>query len=137
VFPGGTKQQARNLTWSPGAGQLAMLLLKGETFAPVIWERATGKLRQVDVPRGKHVADNADLQWSPDGSQLIFSLRSNEWLAKARERFDYETKGPVVVHSTKESFLAWDDLRRMSLTRSLVSYDIKTSQIREILPEMK
>src|SRR6185503_15558321 len=75
VFPGGTKQQARNLTWSPGAGQLAMLVLKGETFAPVIWERATGKLRQVDVPRGKHVADNADLQWSPDGSQLIFSLR--------------------------------------------------------------
>ena len=114
-----------------------MLVLKGETFAPMIWERASGKLRQVDIPKGKQVADNTELQWTPDGSQLILPLRTNEWLSKARERFDYETKGPVVVHSTKESFLAWEDLRRMSLTRSLVSYEIKTGQTREILGEMK
>ncbi|HEV8482828.1 MAG TPA: prolyl oligopeptidase family serine peptidase [Blastocatellia bacterium] len=137
VFAGSPKQQARSLRWSPGASHLAMLVLKGETFTPMIWERATGKLRQVDIPKGKHVADNTDFQWSPDGSQLILSLRTNDWLIKARERFDYETKGPVVVHSTKESFLAWEDLRRMSLTRSLVSYEIKTGQMREILPDMK
>ena len=137
VFGAGPKQQARNLKWAPGATHLAMLVLKGETFVPMIWERVGGKVRPVDIPPGKHVADNTELQWTPDGSQLILSLRSNEWLGKARERFDYEIKGPVVVHSSRESFLAWEDLRRMSLTRSVAFCDIKTGRTREILPEMK
>jgi dipeptidyl aminopeptidase/acylaminoacyl peptidase len=137
VFPGAAKRQVRSLRWSPDAGLLAMLVLKGEIFVPVIWERATGKLRDVEVPGGKHVPDNTDLQWTPDGGQLLFSLRNNDWLTRTSQRFAAETKGPIVVHSTREPFLAWEELRRMSLNRSLVAYDAKTGQTREILPEMK
>ncbi|HWC75833.1 MAG TPA: hypothetical protein VG778_00130, partial [Blastocatellia bacterium] len=137
IFSGSAKRQVRGLRWSPDASRLAMLVLTGDLFAPMLWERTSGKLRDVEVPKGKHVPENTELRWSPDGSRLLFAMRSNEWIEKARRQFNLETKGPVVVHSSKEPFLAWDDLRRMSLTRSLAAFDLKTGQINEILPEMK
>lgn len=135
LFP--EKRQVRGLQWSPNASRLALLILKADVFEPVIWERATGKLTRINLPAGKQVADNSDLQWSNDGNQLLLSLRADEWRKKAAERFQYETAGPVVVHSSKEPFLAWEDLRRMSGIRSLIAYDINRGQVREVLPEGK
>jgi dipeptidyl aminopeptidase/acylaminoacyl peptidase len=131
------KRQVRGLKWSPDASRLAFLLLKSAGFEPVIWERPSGKLSAVDLPPGKIAADNAEFEWSADGSQLIFPLRSADWKKKAAERFTNETRGPVVVHSSKEPFLAWEDLRRTSAPRSLAAYDVKSAQTRELLPEMK
>ncbi len=131
------KRQVRGLKWSPDASRLALLALKGDWFEPVIWERATGKLINVNLSKSKIIADNAELEWTVDGSQLLLALRNEDWRKKAAERFRYETKGPIVVHSSREPFLAWEDLRRMSSLRSLVAYDVRTGQTREILPEMK
>src|SRR5262245_2620503 len=135
LFP--TKRQVRGLKWSPDATRLALFVLKGDSFEPQIWERASGKFTEVKLPASKICADNAEFEWSPDGSQLFFALRQSEWKKKAAERFAYETNAPVVVHSSKEPFLAWDDLRRMSAIRSLVAYDVKSGQTREVVPEMK
>jgi dipeptidyl aminopeptidase/acylaminoacyl peptidase len=131
------KLQVRGLKWSPDANRLAMLVLKGDEFGPAIWERATGKLINVVVPKSKHMADNAELEWSPDGSQLLMALRNDEWRKKAQQRFEQETRGPIIVHSSKEPFLAWEDLRRMSGLRSLAAYDTRSGQVRELLHEMK
>jgi dipeptidyl aminopeptidase/acylaminoacyl peptidase len=135
VFP--DKRQVRALKWSPDASRLGMLLLKGGSFGPVIWERATGRLSDVRLPKETRVADNTELEWSPDGSQLLLAARNGEWVKKARERFEAETRGPVVVHSSKEPFLAWEDLRRLAAVRSLVAYDVKAGRAREVLGEMK
>ena len=132
-----TKQQARGLKWSPDAKRLALLVLKGDQFEPVIWERANGKLIDMKLPSGKRVADNSEFQWSADGSQLLLALRNDDWRKKAADRFKSETEANVVVHSSKEPFLAWDDLRRMSSVRSLAIYDVTSGQIRELLPETK
>ena len=43
----------------------------------------------------------------------------------------------MVVHSSKEAFLAWEGLRRAAGPRSLAAYDVKSGQTRELLPEMK
>ncbi len=131
------KRQVRGITWSPDGNKLAMLVLNREVFEPVIWDRTTGKVDNIKLPAGKEAADNADLEWSADGGQLFLTLRSAEWRKKAAERFRYETGGPVVVHSSKEPFLAWEDLRRMSNIRSLAAYDLKTGQFRELVPESK
>lgn len=131
------KRQVRGLKWSPGASRLALFVLKGDVFEPVIWERATGKLTHVDLPKSKVAADNAELEWSADGKELLLALRTDDWRKKARKRFEYETRGPVVVHSSKEPFLAWEDVRRLSALRSLVAYDVKTGKARELLPETK
>src|SRR4030095_14800040 len=36
LFPG--KRQVRGMQWSPDATRLAFLVVKGDAFAPVIWE---------------------------------------------------------------------------------------------------
>ena len=135
LFP--NKSQVRNIKWSPDGRRLALFVLKGGVFAPLIWDKANGKFTSISLPASKHAADNAELEWSPDGAQLLLSLRADAWRQKAAKAFEYETRGPVVVHSSKEPFLAWEDLRRMSVLRSLVAYDVKSNQARELLPEMK
>jgi dipeptidyl aminopeptidase/acylaminoacyl peptidase len=135
LFP--DKRQVRALKWSPDANRLAFLLLKSDGFEPVIWERASGKLAAVNLPAAKIVADNTEFEWSPDGSRLIFPLRGADWKRKAAERFASETRGPVVVHSSKEPFLAWEGLRRAAGQRSLAAYDVKSGQTRELLAELK
>ena len=135
LFP--SKRQVRGMQWSPDATRLALLVVKGDAFEPVIWERASGKFVNLKLPAGKEIADNTELEWSPDGGQLLLTLRTGSWRKQTAERFKYETAAPVVVHSSKEPFLAWDDLRRLSAIRSLAAYDLKTGQTRELLPETR
>ena len=132
-----TKRQVRGPKWSPDGGRLALFVLKGDVFEPTIWERTTGTFVTLNLPAGKQAADNAELEWSADGAHLLMALRADSWRKKTAERFQYETAAAVVVHSSKEPFLAWEDLRRMSALRSLAAYDVKNGQIRELLPEMK
>ena len=134
LFP--QKRQIRGLKWSRDGSRLAFTVLKGDRYEPMIWERPTGKFFAVPVPDGKILADNTELSWSPTGKQLFFSLRAEEWRKKAAERFIQETRGPVVVHSSKEPFLAWDDVRRLSQLRSIAAHDL-AGQTREILPETR
>ncbi|HZM91141.1 MAG TPA: prolyl oligopeptidase family serine peptidase [Blastocatellia bacterium] len=131
------KRQVRGLKWSPGGDRLALFILKGDSFEPAIWERATGKFVNLNLPAGKQSADNAEIQWKSDGTQLLLGLRTETWRKQAAERFKYETAGQVVVHSSKEPFLAWDELRRLAAVRSLGSYDVKSGRITELLPETK
>lgn len=131
------KRQVRSLRWSPDASRLALFVRKGDLFEPIIWERATNKFTAIALPQSKYAAENSDFHWSSDGAQLMFDVRQEEWRKKARERFENETRGPVFVQSSKEPFLAWEDLRRMSSIRSIVVYDTKGGQTREILAETK
>lgn len=131
------KRQVRQLKWSPDGSRLAMLALKGETFEPMIWERANNRWQTVKLPPAKSAAENSELTWTPAGDQLLLTLRPDEWRKQARERFLAETKAAVVVHSSKEPFLAWEDLRRMAAARSLTAYDVKSGETRELIAQTK
>lgn len=131
------KRQVRQLKWSPDGSRLAMLALKGDLFEPMIWERASNKWQTIKLPPSKSAAENSELAWTPQGDQLLIALRSSEWQKQARERFLAETKATVVVHSTKEPFLAWEDLRRMAAVRSLAAYDLKSGETREVIAQTK
>ena len=135
LFP--EKRQIRTMKWSPDGSRLAVVVLSGNLYQPMIWEGAAGKLTAVALPLGRILAENTELNWSPRGDRLFLSLRASEWLKKAAERFRYETRGPVVVHSSKEPFLAWDDVRRLAQLRSIAAYDLTTGQSREIVPEKR
>jgi dipeptidyl aminopeptidase/acylaminoacyl peptidase len=131
------KRQVRQLKWSPDGSRLAMLALKGDVFEPMIWERASNRWQTVKLPPAKSAAENSALTWTPAGDQLLLTLRPDEWRKQARERFLAETKAAVVVHSSKEPFLAWEDLRRMAAARSLVVYDVKSGETRELIAQTK
>jgi dipeptidyl aminopeptidase/acylaminoacyl peptidase len=131
------KRNIRSPRWSSDGSRLAFLELKGESFVPVIWDRATGKLTTVKVPAGKYVAENSDVRWTNDGTLLVFSLRANEWRTKAREMFASFTAGPVFVQSSKEPFLSWEALRRLGSQVTVVAYNASTGAITELVPETK
>ncbi len=131
------KRQAWGFKWSPDGSRLALFVRKGDVMEPMIWERATGKFITINLPAGKYSTGAAGVQWYPDGSKILFALWSDSLWEKGAAKFKQETAGPIVVHSGKEPFLAWDELRRMNLHRSYVSYDLKTGKMHELLPEMK
>lgn len=131
------KRQVRALRWSPDGSRLALFVRKDDLFEPVVWERATNRFTAIALPQSKYAAENADFHWSADSAQLMFAVRQEDWRRQARERFEKGTRGPVAVQSSKEPFLAWDDLRRMSSIRSLVVYDTKSGQSRETLAQAR
>jgi dipeptidyl aminopeptidase/acylaminoacyl peptidase len=136
LFP--DKRQVRALKWSPDGSQLALFLLRGAAFAPIVWDRASGSTRDVPVPDGKEAADNAEFEWASDGSELFFAVRSSAWRLDMRKRFDEETgANNVVVHASTEPFLAWDDLRRSESIRSIVAYHVASGRSREVVPETR
>jgi dipeptidyl aminopeptidase/acylaminoacyl peptidase len=133
LFP--DKRNVRSLAWSPDGGRLALLVLRGDAFQPVIWDRATGRMTTVATTPGTYVAENSDVRWTNDGASIVFSLHREAWKRSVREQFDRYTKGPVFVQSSSDPFLAWDDLRRTASKRSVVAYDVATRRTRELIPE--
>ena len=138
VFP--DKRTVRAARWSPDGSRLAFLERQGENFVPVIWDRSSNRSAVVTVPAGKYVAENSDLRWTADGTRLLFTLRTNEWRKKALEVFTGMTAGPVFVQSSKDPFLSWDALRRMSSEASLAAFVFSSGSAGstvEILPTTK
>ncbi|HEX6050573.1 MAG TPA: prolyl oligopeptidase family serine peptidase [Gemmatimonadaceae bacterium] len=133
IFP--DKRNVRSLAWSPDGAKLAMLVLRGESFQPVIWDRVTGRTTTVTAPAGTYVAENSDVRWTPSGNAIVFALHTDEWKRAARETFDRYTKGPVFVQSSSDPFLAWEALRRSANRRSVVAYDLTARRTRELIPE--
>jgi len=129
------KRPARGMRWSPDGSQLALLLWNGDIYEPAVWTRATGKLATIKMPAGKYVAENSDIRWNDAGSQLIVAAHTTEWRKKVHDTFANMTAGPVFVQSSKDPFLAWDDLRRMANRRSVGSLDVKTGAYKELVPE--
>jgi dipeptidyl aminopeptidase/acylaminoacyl peptidase len=129
------KRQVRAFEWSPDGSRLAFLLRDGDVFRPVIWERASGRLRRLTLPAGTLAADNASLQWTEDGTRLLIALRTEEWRAAARRRFEQEVKGPIVAMSSRDPFLSWDEIRRLPLRQSLALADVASGRVQQILPE--
>lgn len=130
------QRAVRGMKWSPDGTQLAMLVWNGDVYEPAIWMRSTGKLATLKLPAGKYVAETSDLRWNAAGSQLVFAVHSADWRKKARDTFTQMTVGPVFVQSSKDPFLAWDELRRAGNHRSVGAIDVKTGQYKELVPEM-
>ena len=127
----------RGFKWSPDSSRLAFFVLNNDVFEPVLWERASATVHAIALPAGKEAADNAEFEWSRDGSEVLFAVRGSDWRAEAKKRFEQETAATVIVHSSKEPFLAWDDVRRMASRRGVIAYDVATARTREVVPESR
>ena len=133
----------RQAAWSHAGTQLAFLHLQpgGAATDPVVrlrvWDAGRGTLRDVALTGGARIAVNSGLAWSPDDTRLILALRSSARDDEARKRFKALTDGPIIVHSSKDPFLEWDDLGRTARWRSLAEVDLATGQPRIVLPERK
>jgi dipeptidyl aminopeptidase/acylaminoacyl peptidase len=127
-------RQAASFTWSPDGSRIAFLDRAGDAYRLNIHEVERNRSRTVSLPADRVVMEDATLQWSADGRQLLFTMRTNEWHERARQRFLAEVDGPIVVRSSEEPFLSWEEIRRLSLEQIPALYDVASNRVEEILP---
>lgn len=135
VFAG--KRPVRGATWSPDGSQLAYLELAGDQLRIVVWNRATGRTITSRTPEGTYVAENSELAWNGDGTQLYFAIRSLAWRAQAQQRFANLVRGPVthLGSPTREPFLPWEALRREGNRRAVAAWNPATQAVTTLIPE--
>jgi dipeptidyl aminopeptidase/acylaminoacyl peptidase len=133
IFPG--KVQVRGVRFSPDGSQVAMLIRDGDWFRMALYDVARGRMRNVTMPSGRILSEGATPQWTADGTKLLVPLRTTDWLQQAHARFEAEVKGPIVVRSSSEPFLSWDEVRRYSGRQLLALYDVASGRFQEVLPE--
>ena len=130
----------RQAAWSRDGSRLALLTIAEDPQRrPIttawIWDAQRRTLS--DVPSKQAIAANSGLEWLPDGSQLVVALRDPADDRAAEAAFKTLVDGPIVVHSSKDSFLEWDALRRAERLRELVALDLRTGETRALLPKTK
>ena len=99
---------------------------------------ATGApLTAVPVKSANLIATNSSLDWTPDGTKVIVSMRLPDRDRQAAAKFKALTEGPIVVQSSSAPFLEWDDLSREAKWRNVAEIDVATGAVSDRLPERK
>ncbi len=135
VFP--AARAVRSASWSPDGTRLAFLELVNGQLRPTVWDRASKRFTAARIADGQYVAENSELRWNGDGTQLYFALRRNAWRTHAQERFATLVRGPIthLGSSKAEPFLPWEALRREAFKRSVVAWNVARQQITTLIPE--
>ncbi len=124
--PPGRVFARREAARDPGGGALDWIGGAGDVAARLERRRRSGmRLSRSRAPTS--IAPTSTLDWTPDGTPRHRSRcgRSRARRAAA-ERFAALTRGPIIVHSSKEPFLEWDDLNRLNRWRTVVEVDVAT-----------
>jgi dipeptidyl aminopeptidase/acylaminoacyl peptidase len=129
------KRQVRAFEFSPDGSRLALMVRDGDRFDLAVWERERGRMRTLALPRGRVLDASAGLSWTPDGQKLLIQLRSAESHDAMRRRFEREVEGPIVVQSSEEPFLSWEEIRRLGNRRILAVYDVGSGNVSELTAE--
>ena len=134
----------RQGAFSPDGKRLAVLVASGSTTtAPGaislrVWATSGGApASAVTIQSPLAIAANSSLDWVPSGARVVLALRSAAREREAAARFRALTNGPVIVHSSKEPFLEWDDLNRYVRWRAIAEVDVTTGAVTERVPERK
>jgi dipeptidyl aminopeptidase/acylaminoacyl peptidase len=140
VFP--QLVNVRQAAWSRDGSRLALLTsAEGDDGLPVtrawVWDANGRRISEVPRRPGAAIAANSEMTWLPDGSKLLVALRDPGDDRNAQASFKKLVEGPVVVHTSKDAFLDWDQLRRSDRTRTLAELDPRTGDARAILPATK
>lgn len=130
-----TRTAVRNAVWSPDGTRLAMFVIDRDAQQLQVWDRASGKVTTAKIPMGQYIAEFSELRWSGDGRSLAFAVRSDAWKTRALQRFNELTRSPIVVLDGSDDFLEWDAMNRMSLERSIVSWNWATGAMRTLHAE--
>ncbi|MGE5834993.1 MAG: prolyl oligopeptidase family serine peptidase [Acidobacteriota bacterium] len=106
-------------------------------IALLVWPTSGGPAMPVPITSASSILPTSTLDWTPDGSRVIVSMRTPARERQAAERFAALTRGPVIVHSSKEPFLEWDEMNRVNRWRNVAEVDIATGAVTERVAERK
>ncbi len=136
----------RQASFSRDGSKLAVILGAGSSSAApgamslLVWPTTGGAAATVALKTTSSanlIAANSGLDWTPDGARVVLSLRTPAREREAADRFKQITQGPIIVHTSRDPFLEWDDINRANRWRSLAEVDVATGTVTERLPERK
>jgi dipeptidyl aminopeptidase/acylaminoacyl peptidase len=130
----------RQAAWSRDGSRLALLTTAANREQlPVttawVWDATRRTL--AEVPGKPSIAATSELTWSPDGSRLVVATRDIADDRAVHETFKRLVDGPVIVHTSADPFLDWDQLRRADRSRALVELDPRTGSTHPLLSTTK
>ncbi|HUF46760.1 MAG TPA: prolyl oligopeptidase family serine peptidase [Vicinamibacterales bacterium] len=133
----------REAAWSPDGSRLAIVRFTpaapqvSDAFSLHVWDAATGRVHDVPQTGGMAIASSTSLAWAADGRSVLVALRDPARDAEAVLRFKAVTEGPIIVHSSADPFLEWDELGRSSRWRSVGQVNVTTGQVTVRVPERR
>ncbi|MDH3272600.1 MAG: prolyl oligopeptidase family serine peptidase [Gemmatimonadota bacterium] len=127
--------QVSDFTWSADGRRLAYLLYDGAAFRLRLHETASGRTRDVALRTDRPIASSSPLLWTPNGEQVLLTLRPDGWAERAREAFYALTEAPVIVQDSRNDFLAWDRVRNIANEQISALVSVGDGSVREILED--
>ncbi|MCK5651363.1 MAG: S9 family peptidase, partial [Gemmatimonadetes bacterium] len=136
VFSG--KRNVLGADWSPDGRRLAILEGRSQRFTLWVWGRDGSGDQEIALPAGRELAGQGSvgIEWTADGNGLLLPLWPEGWRVETTAEFDRLTKGPILVQTSEEPFLAWEALRRRAGMQSLIRYDLASGEASEVLPTL-
>jgi len=126
------RRQVRGGRFSPDGSRVALLVREGDDFRLALYDVATGSLYATETPAGRLLSETSPLEWTRDGASVLVALRTEAWRREARARFEAEVKGPIVVRSSEDPFLSWEEVRRLGGRQIPALYDVAANGFREL-----
>lgn len=130
LFP--TREQVRGATWSPDGSRLAFFRREGDAHRLYVHEVSSGRTRPVALRSPLAIASTSPLRWTPDGTQLLLTLRSAGWRDSAQQAYRALSEGPVVVQQSSDAFLDWDRVRALAEQERSALVTLATGAVREL-----
>ncbi|MDH3735299.1 MAG: DPP IV N-terminal domain-containing protein, partial [Gemmatimonadota bacterium] len=126
------KVQTRAFAWSADGGTLAFFKLEDGEYELYTYDRERGRARAVELRTTKSIAANSPLEWRPDGSGLLLTLRADGWSRSSRQAYEGLSFGPVIVQDSEDSFLAWDAVRNLGQLAIPAFVELPSRDVREL-----
>ncbi len=127
--------QLRGFTWSPDGSRLGYFMVEGERYTLRVFDRSSGRTRELAVRSDKEIASSSPLVWSPDGETILLGLRPDGWAVEARRAFIALTEAAVIVQDSRNDFLAWDRVRNIANRQVTALVSVADGSVREILTD--
>jgi dipeptidyl aminopeptidase/acylaminoacyl peptidase len=122
--------------WSPDNRTLAVILMDKQRVTLHMYDAERNRLREFKPKTDLEIASNSDLNWMPDGSGLMLSLRADGWRAKADSMYTAINDGPVVIQESEKDFLAWDRVWMQNDQSVLALVNTDSRQVAELTDEV-
>ena len=130
-----SKEWIRAMTWSPDGKTLAFFLHRGGQFYLQTYDRIKKSFKEIKLKADKTIASNSFLVWTNDGSRILLAFRAIDWEEKGLAMYKEATVGPIIVYDSSEPFLKWDAIRNRSSLIVPALVDVKSGNVRELMPE--
>lgn len=128
--------QVSEFVFSPGGERVAYLLYDGDEHHLRVHDVDLGETREVELATDRPIASSSFLHWTPDGEDVLLTLRPEGWSERAREAFHSLTDAPVVVQDSRNDFLAWDRVRNIGNEQITALVSVDDGGVRELLVDV-